>query len=205
MHQLCRISLGFVTFFLLCVGYVSPALADSITPDQVPFTATFSAFITSVSDCSDEGGQLQFFSGTGTASFLGPITASGRQCVDLESGSVNRGMFTFTMSSTGASGDSIIGQFMGTLGETLTNGVLSFDISAFTITGGGGIFTGAMGSGTGIGTYNFLTSAAIITLTGNVTAPIPEPATILMLGTGLAIATGAYKRRRAAKGGFSGR
>jgi len=69
----------------------------------------------------------------------------------------------------------------------------------FTVTGGTGLFTGTSGSFTGIGARIEANGMANIHLDFNGTVnTIPEPMTLVLLGTGLAGVAAKVRRRRKA-------
>ncbi len=108
----------------------------------------------------------------------------------------NRGEFKITFGG----GDKLVGNFMGSVFPVDANGIAKFVLS-YTITSGMGIFAGALGNGTETILQDFATSAytskgSFSITTPGAPAPIPEPTTLLLLGTGLAsIATGLRRKK----------
>ena len=189
---------------LLCISSATIAHADTIT-----FTGSreFSGGQGPVPNPARCGAAPPNFSvthppGVG-ASNLGSFTSTESQCQNNATGNVFDGRFTFDFGG----GNTFFGTYVGTLvgipppppppGTVL-------DVSfTYTLTGGTGIFVGASGSllGTGTITLNPLPigNSSHIDISGTVTT-IPEPATVLLLSSGLAGVGAAVRRRRKAKG-----
>ncbi|HEX4947430.1 MAG TPA: PEP-CTERM sorting domain-containing protein [Blastocatellia bacterium] len=106
--------------------------------------------------------------------------------IESNSAAPNKGDFTIHFGG----GDKLIGTFIGSVFPVDANGIARY-VLTYTITSGMGLFRGATGSGSEELLQNFATSAYTskgsftITIPGG-TAPIPEPATLLILGSGLA-------------------
>jgi PEP-CTERM motif len=138
--------------------------------------------------------------GIGTSNF-GGFTSSDSHCTNVTTGSTFNGLFTYDFGGGdtffGTSGGIIVGPLPPPIGAVL-------DVTIFyTLTGGTGLFEGAVGSLLGIGTATATVSGTVshLEITGTVNT-VPEPTTMLLLGTGLAIHAGARRlaaRRRSAE------
>jgi hypothetical protein len=138
------------------------------------------------------------------ASNLGSFTSTESQCQNNATGNVFDGLFTFDFGG----GNTFFGTYVGTIlgippPPTPPGTILTVTFN-YTLTGGTGSFVNASGSllGTGTTTTNPppIGSSSRINISGTITT-IPEPATMVLLGTGLAgIGAAVRKRRKADKG-----
>jgi len=133
---------------------------------------------------------------TGTSNF-GAFTPTQSICLMLPPpGPLTNGLFTWAF----ASGDTLTGTYSGALTGVFNPAITSvLDVTEnYVITGGTGLFAGATGNILGLGTVTFtpgILPFANINLNGTITT-VPEPATMLLLSTGLAGVGAAIKKRR---------
>jgi len=172
--------------------------ADVASAQSIPFTGTITGIGSGSPDptCAPVGtarGILPPGSSTGTSN-VGTFTYGHNWCF---SGPVGPISGTFDM-FFGA--DNVHGTLLGVAGPSGTLGVTNLDLT-YTILSGTGAFVGATGAFGGIATADArgrLPTAPLFTLNfnGNLSAPLPEPATWLMMLLGFGV-IGSIHRRRA--------
>jgi len=132
--------------------------------------------------------------GTGTSN-LGSFASTERHCVNVATGNLSNGQFTFDFGG----GNTLFGTYVGVIDAAPLpppTGVANVSLT-YTLAGGTGTFVNATGTLFGVGTINFSPAgtASRIEINGTVNV-IPEPTTLFLLGTGLAGVCAAVRKRR---------
>lgn len=162
--QFPRAAMRVVTLALFLAVFGTSAALAQTGDEQVPFTATATAVITSVTKLP--GGITQVnFNTSGSATHLGNFTGPLTRLQD------NQGTFGSTAVIVGANGkDSIFFSVSGRF-ERSKDKCLATSTGTYTVTGGAGAFGNATGSGTISTQLDLCANTASGTYTGTISKP----------------------------------